>query len=385
MINLADKAKCCGCTACANVCPKQCIEMKADEEGFLYPYVFKDSCVNCGLCEKVCPIKNPIALPSESEAAYVVQSTEQDVLNSCTSGGFADIIGKLVVERGGAVYGVQYDNDFMPIHSCSETYDGIKKFRNSKYAQSKLGNIFTDVKEKLQNNQLVLFTGTPCQVSGLKSFLNKDYDNLLTVDLVCRSIPSPLLFSEYLEWQKKKYNSEITSLSCRNKTYGYHSGSLVIHFKNGKTYSGSNRVDPYMKSFHHDICSRPSCYECVFKTKTRCSDFTVFDSWNPKAVAQELNDDNDRGYSNVIVHTEKGNKLISSLKDVKVWNADAEKMFEFTGGMESNSIKMTDSRKTFYIELKKLGFEKTVKNHVRITHKDRFIEAVKPVIKNKYI
>lgn len=382
MIDIKDKAKCCGCTACANACPKKCIEMKADEEEFLYPVVDESICIDCGICEKICPIKNKVAVPEKSVGAYVVQSTKKDVLDSCTSGGFADIIGNLVIESGGAVFGVEYDESFMPMHGCAENSDDLKKFRNSKYAQSRLERTFSDVKKRLQDGQLVLFTGTPCQVGGLKSFLRKDYENLITLDLVCRSIPSPLLFSKYLEWQRKKYKSEIKSLSCRNKTYGYHSGSLVIHFESGKTYSGSNRVDPYMKSFHHDVCSRPSCYDCAFKTKTRCSDFTVFDSWRPEVVAEGLKDDN-RGFSNVIVHTDKGEMLISKLKNAQVWKADAEKMFEFTGGMESRSVNKPESRATYYKILAESGFAATVKKHVSITLKDCIIESLKPILKGK--
>jgi len=225
----------------------------------------------------------------------------------------------------------------------------------------------------------VLVVGTPCQVAGLKAFLQKEYSQLITADLVCRSIPSPKLWRAYLDWQEKRYKGKIRHVSCRKKTYGYHSGALEIEFINGRHYAGSNRVDYFMKSFHADICSRPSCYACQFKTLHRCSDFTVFDSWNPQLVACRILEDNDKGYSNVIVHSQRGIEIVSHIKSIVTLEADVDKMFAYTGGMESNSIIRKSGRAQFYEDLDQLGFEKTVQKYVKVTVKDRMIEAVKPL------
>lgn len=213
--------------------------------------------------------------------------------------------------------------------------------------QSRLGNCFSKIKALLNDGELVCFTGTPCQVGGLKRFLMKDYENLITVDVVCRSIPSPILYKKYLSWQKSRYHSQIKKINFRSKTYGYRSGSLTIDFTNGSKYSGSNRVDLFMKSFHGNIASRPACYDCKFKTKDRCSDFTVFDCWKPEQVVTVPLHDDDKGYSNVIMHSEKAKQIINKIQNIQKYSADSEKMFQFTGGMESHSIIYPHARDEF--------------------------------------
>ena len=371
---------CCGCTACYSICPKKAIQMEPDSEGFLYPAINADICISCGLCEQVCPILVPPQLTSEYAKSAIVQNQNDDVLNSSTSGGFIDALYYHVLENKlGYAAGVVFDNDFMPVHVVTNQYEVAKKFRNSKYAQSSLKGVFEEIQGISKQNHCVLFVGTPCQVAGLKAFLREEYDNLITVDLVCRSIPSPKLWKDYLKWQEEEKKSSIVSVACRRKTYGYHSGALEIEFANGKRYCGSNRVDYFMKSFHHDICSRPSCYHCAFKTEHRCSDFTVFDSWNPQQVALEPLIDNDRGYSNVLVHTAKGKKLMEALEGLNIYLADPEKMFQYTGGMESKSIEYPVARKHFYEDLQTIGFAKTVKKYISVTLKDRMIERAKPI------
>lgn len=386
MLNIPVK-NCCGCTACYNICPKSAIQMSADSEGFLYPNVDEAKCVGCGACEKVCPIVHQPTLHEAYADCVVAQSNSNDVLDESTSGGFIDALYKYVLDEcGGYAVGVAYNHEFLPIHVITDSYERAKEFRNSKYAQSDLGNVFKNIRELLGKGKRVMFVGTPCQVAGLKTFLSKEYENLITVDLVCRSIPSPKLWRKYLDWQEERRNAKITKVVCRKKTYGYHSGALEIEFENGKHYAGSNRVDYYMKSFHHDLCSRPSCYDCRFKTKHRCSDFTVFDCWNPHAVAMSELTDNDRGYSNVIVHSEKGKDILSNIQNSVLVKADPEKMFAFTGGMESTSIRYNPRRAMYYTDVNSLGFEKAVRKHITVTAMDYLIESLKPVryyIKNR--
>ncbi len=373
-------SNCCGCTACRNICPKSAIEMTPDSEGFAYPIINAELCVECGRCEQICPVLHAPSVPSSYVDCVVAQSNDAEVLDESTSGGFIDALYRYVLEDGkGYGVGVAFDEAFLPKHIITDSYEKAKEFRNSKYAQSDLSNLFSDIRKLLTDGKLLLFVGTPCQVAGLRSFLGKDYENLITVDLVCRSIPSPKLWRKYLDWQECRYRSKVKRVFCRKKTYGYHSGALEIEFENGKHYAGSNRVDYYMKSFHSDQCSRPSCYDCQFKTKHRCSDFTVFDSWNPQAVALSNIVDNDRGYSNVIVHSEKGKKVLDQITNMVLIPADPEKMFEFAGGMESHSIQYKPGRSTYYIDLDRLGFEETAKKYVSVSAKDRLIERAKPL------
>lgn len=379
MIKIDKKEKCCGCTACASICPVNAITMTPDEEGFLYPVVDEVRCVDCGRCETVCPIVQKFKLPEDHVGAFVAQSKEKEILNECTSGGFADAANRYVIEcLDGCAIGVAFDDAFLPSHTIADSYHEAKKFRNSKYAQSDLRGVFPRVRQLLENGKVVLFTGTPCQVAGLKSFLKKDFTNLICIDLVCRSVPSPRLWREYLEWQEQKYNSKIGSIACRKKTYGYHSGALEIEFENGRHYSGSNRVDYYMKLFHHDVCARPSCYSCAFKTQHRCSDITLFDSWNAAKIADEAFMDNDLGFTNVLVHTKKGHELVKKIESVRYYETTPEKMFRYTGGMEKNSVIKPETRESFYSDLGKMGFFDTAKKYVSVTMIDILIERLKP-------
>ncbi len=371
---------CCGCTACFNACPSSAIKMAPNGEGFDFPVIDGSLCIGCGLCEKVCPINNPPALYNEFVGGFIAQNEKQDVLLQSTSGGFIDALCECVLSDGSStVFGVAFDNNFLPNHVAADSYEKAKAFRNSKYAQSNLGNTFSEIKGLLLNGKKVLFIGTPCQVGGLKAFLGKEYENLITVDLVCRSVPSPKLWRQYLDWQEKRYNSKIKSVSCRQKTYGYHSGTLEICFENGKKYRGSNRIDYYMKAFHSNKCSRLSCYDCGFKTKHRCSDFTVFDSWQPEKVSIDKLNDNDKGFSNVIVHSQKGMEVLKNINNIVLYKADVGKMFDFTGSMESTSITYMPERDVFYKDVENIGFEKGVKKHIKVTLKDKLIEAAKPL------
>ncbi len=372
---------CCGCTACYSVCPCSAIKMSYDAEGFAYPRVDTDKCVECGKCEQACPLLHPPRLFEEYACTAVAQSRDLEVLDECSSGGFMDALCEYVIKQlGGYVSGVAFDGDFMPVHIICDSYEEAKALRNSKYAQSELGDTFIKIKKLLSERRYVLFIGTPCQVAGLKSFLADDYENLLTADLVCRSVPSRELWRKYLDWQKERHRSGIKRIACRKKTYGYHSGTLEIEFENGKRYSQSNRTDYYMKSFHADICSRPSCYDCRFKTEHRCSDFTVFDCWRPEAVANTALTDNDLGYSNVIAHTERAERILRSMNNIDLTDADAEKMFAFTGGMHSRSIEKKEARREFYRDVDALGYHGALRAHVTVSLLDRLIEKAKPVL-----
>lgn len=381
MITIEDKIKCCGCTACANVCPNHCIEMNPDFEGFVYPVADVSKCVNCNLCKKVCPILNGIKITSTMPVGIFMQNKDKDALKNSTSGGFFDVLCKYATDKGGYIVGVMYDEHFMTIHNIAETYEESFAFRGSKYAQSKLGDIFSKVKYLLDNSKLVVFSGTPCQVAGLKSFLRKEYEKLITVDLVCRSIPSPLLWQKYLDWQKKQYHSDIDSVNCRSKTYGYHSGSLVIRFKNGKKYSGSNRIDLYMKSFHRNVCSRPSCYECKFKTISRCSDFTMFDCWYPEKLTGGFEKDNDKGYTNVFIHTQRGTAIFDKVRDrIHYYSIEISEALNFTGEMMEKSIYKPAERDIFYKKLESDQFEKAINRFVSVSWKDTFFEYFKSIL-----
>lgn len=385
MISIINKTDCCGCTACVNICPKNCITMAPDEEGFLYPEVNKDLCINCGLCEKVCPVKYPPIKDDNIQdlKAFVARTKDEQSLLQSTSGGFVNEMNSYVISKGGYVCGCVFDGNFLTKHYLTNKKQDLEYFSGSKYVQSRLDDCFTKIKSLLDRDIFVCFTGTPCQVAGLKGFLRRNYENLITIDLVCRSIPSTLLYRKYLVFQQRKYKSKIKKINFRSKTYGYHSGSMTMEFENDKMYSGSNRVDLFMKSFHSDIASRPSCYECKFKTKGRCSDFTVFDCWKPEKVVTVPLKDDDKGYTNIVLHSDKARKIIGELSDINIYPADATKMFLYTGGMESKSIKLPENRPKFFEELKVVtidNFDKFIKSYVPVTKKDILIEKSKLIL-----
>lgn len=375
-----EKSLCTGCTACASVCPKSCIEMKADKEGFLYPHVNEDLCVNCDLCEKTCPVNNSPEVEPICDA-YVVRNKDVPTLIDSTSGGAFSAIANYVFDNGGVVYGVGVTSDLKIQHYglTSAERERLAELRGSKYVQSDLGNCFREIKAELENGILVCFSGTPCQVSGLKSYLKKPYSNLITVDLICKGTASPYVLEKYVEYQEKRQRAKIKTIRFRNKTYGYHSGTMKIEFENGKVYYGSGRVDYMLKSYYKETCSRYSCYQCAFKCDQHCSDFTIFDCWHVEQLVPALRDDN-KGYTNVIVQTEKGKQLIETLNRYwDFWSVDFQLMKEKDGIMMENSAKMNQNRPIFVDAVCKDGLETAVQKYIPVSRRDMAIEKTKHI------
>lgn len=380
MIDIKDKKNCCGCTACKNICPKGAIKMKEDIEGFKYPYIDKEKCIGCNLCEKVCPIKKREYLNKSeiSPVAYAMRVDDKKILLNSTSGGFFTPLASYILEKNGKIFGVGYDEKFNVIHKEINKIEKINEVIGSKYVQSELGETFKTIKRYLCENRIVLFSGTPCQVAGLKSFLERDYENLITLDVVCHGTPSPKLWREYIKYQEKKYKSNITNAFFRNKTYGYHSGTMKLVFENGKEYYGSARIDFMLKSFFSEISSRPSCYSCYFKTRTHCSDFTVFDSWNIDKVVKGLKDD-DKGYTNVLINSNKGIEIFNKLQGITKYKVDIDKIIKLDGSMVENSKKPNKNRVQFYYSLDEFGIKNTIDKYIKVTKKDYIIEKSKKI------
>lgn len=379
MINIDDKTKCCGCTACASVCPKKCISMKPDEEGFLYPEVDESRCVDCHLCEKVCPVQKKAEVSAEKPKAKVAQLLNREVLSESASGGFFSAISKYTIENGGFVCGALYDKDFNVKHDISSTLEQCDGFRGSKYVQSNPGNTFQKVKDYLESGKLVCFSGTPCQISGLKKYLGKEYDNLITVDLVCAGVPSPKLWRLYLDKQEKKYGSRVKYANFRNKTYGYQCSTLKLVFENGKTYSKSGRIDPMMRFFVSGIAKRPSCYTCQFKGISRCSDFTLFDAWHARQLTGKK--DNDKGFTSVIIHTKKAEDIYDKVVAMMdSYSVDIDEAVRLDGIMVNGQPKRHDRRDEFYSVLNEKGIDGCIDRYARITFKDKVLEKVKPIL-----
>ena len=299
MINIQDKLLCCGCEACVQACPKRCIAFKEDSEGFRYPSVDLSACIDCGLCETVCPIiRHPE--PKEPSKVYATQNQNEEELLASSSGGMFILLAKETLHQGGVVFGAKYDKDWSVIHSFAETLEDTKAFMGSKYVQSRIGNSFIKAKEYLDTGRKVLFTGTPCQIAGLKSFLKKDYENLLTVDIICHGVPSPTIWKSYLQ------GKEINKVDFRDKRTGWKNYSITV---NNKTIIYHR--NHYMRCFLANLTLRPTCFQCNFKSGSSCSDLTLGDFWGISEIAPQL--DNDLGTSVTLLNSSKGEKALNGI------------------------------------------------------------------------
>lgn len=381
MLHFSKKENCCGCTACESICPIGCIAMQPDEEGFVYPNIDKNKCIDCHRCEKVCPIKNNQDNIKQVDA-ICARASDIGIVKDSTSGGFFTPLAHHILEQKGKVVGAAYyyDKKIEHIIVCDSNREDISRLRGSKYVQSDLKNIFTEVKKELDFGKLICFSGTPCQISGLLNYLDKDYENLITVDVICHGTPSPKLWKKYVNYQENKYKSNIMSVSFRKKTYGYHSGTMELVFENGRKYKGSARVDYMLKSFFGEISSRPSCYECGFKTDTHRSDFTIFDSWHASELVPGLKDD-DMGYTNVFINTDKGREVFSAIKKYyEYYTIDKELAIRLDGKMVRNSAIPHQRRNEYYVDLDKEDLDKHIQRFIPISKKDYLVEKSKTIL-----
>ena len=306
-----DKKECCGCTACLHVCPVQCIAMEEDEEGFLYPVIDEEKCIHCHQCENICPIQNIQNLNARTKT-FVGYSRNEAIRKQSSSGGIFSVIAEWILQQNGVVFGAAFDENFDVHHISVETKEELIKLRGSKYVQSRLENAYPEVKQYLKMERKVLFTGTACQIAGLKKYLNQEYENLYTVDVLCHGVPSPKIWRMYLEEQRKQFHASAEKIEFRNKEYGWNNYSINIVFSNMQRYCVHFFEDKYMRLFLGNIDLRPSCYACHFKGVPRVSDMTIGDSWGIGKVMPDMDDD--KGTSIILVHSSNGEKLFQAIR-----------------------------------------------------------------------
>ena len=355
MIEITDKSQCCGCTACSSICPKNAIVMKQDEEGFVYPIIDKTKCIDCGLCDKVCPIKNAKKEDFEQKA-YIVNNKNEEIRKDSTSGGAFTPIAEYILSKGGVVFGAAFDYNFKVIHTYVEKKEELSRFRGSKYVQSYLGDTFKLVKEFLNNDRMVCFSGTPCQIEGLKSFLQKDYKKLITVDVMCHAAPSPLVWKKYLKYQTSKMKGKkIEKVLFRDKSkYGYKYSTMTIKTDKDE-YSKGVETNPYLRAFFGDLSDRPSCYECKFKKQCHISDFTIWDCFIVENFDKNLDDD--RGTSRILVNSQNGNTIFEEIKDnFNYVEVETEALVKNVKEM-LHSVEKNNRREDFFRDLNELSEE----------------------------
>ena len=302
---LAD-SRCCGCAACANACTTGAIRMVENGEGFLYPVINHEICVDCGVCDRICPRLD------EYPVAYAAMCNSTNIREKSSSGGIFHLLAEKILSKGGVVYGAAFGEKFEVCHCRVDNVNDLEKLQGSKYVQSRIGEIFRDVKSQLATGRLVLFSGTPCQCEGLVAYLGKQYNNLYVVDFICHGVPSPAVWRSYVQYVAGlKKGTQISHVSFRSKNLSWERYLLEFTFANSSKYRNDLYTDIYLRGFLKDLYLRKSCYECTSRKMRRVSDVTVADFWGVQNVLPDMYDG--RGTSLVLVQSEKGSKLFDGL------------------------------------------------------------------------
>lgn len=399
MIDVKEKNKCCGCGACVQRCPKQCITMQADEEGFSYPLVDTTQCIDCGLCEKVCPVINPNE-PRQPQTVYASYNKNEEVRLQSSSGGIFTLLAEKTIKKGGVVFGVKFNEEWMPVFDYTETLEGIAPFRGSKYVQATVGNAYKKAEKFLKDGREVLFSGTPCQIAGLKLYLRKEYTNLLTVDIICHGVPSPKVWSRYLAETRSKLlmsmpdgknsvgsatggtsKSCIEAISFRSKITGWkkYSFMLKLNFsncngKNTGVFAETLDKNAFMRAFLSDTILRPSCYACPAKEGKSHSDITIADFWGINIIDPAFDDD--KGCGLIFVNTSNGVENFKNI-DTQSKEKTIEEAIKYNSAY-NKSCKPHPNRTKFF---KNIDKAKDLTTYIIYMHKKPFGTRVKNSLK----
>lgn len=378
MEEIVSKELCTGCTACKNVCPAKAIEMSKSDDGFEYPKINQSKCINCGMCQKACPIINT----KENKAlnkTFVGFNKNEKVREVSSSGGIFSIIANYVLSNNGIVIGARFDEDNKLKHFAITNKKDLNKLRSSKYLQSELGSIFELVKENI-NNKKILFSGTPCHVAGLKAYLKQDYDNLICIDVICHGVPTPKLFDKYVKELENERNAKLLNYNFRDKSSGWEGYSNRATFDSGKNVITKASQNPYMKLFLSDIALRESCYHCNFKLGNKYSDITLGDFWGVKNCYPDMY--NEKGVSCIILNTKKGENIFNEIKsEIDFKECTLENILKGNPSLKFSG-KEPEKRKEFFYDLNKLTINKLEKKYIpRDSIIKRGLRKVKRIIK----
>ena len=384
-----NKNRCTGCRACEQICPVGAISMIQNEEGFIEPKVNKDKCINCGKCVQKCPQLNEKELKNELDVYAVKLKNSKEQLESSSGGAFV-AIAKEVLKDGGVIYGCAFSENLEAKHIKVDNEKDLIKLKGSKYVQSDTGATFKEVKIFLENSRMVLYSGTPCQIAGLKAFLGKEYKNLITVDFICHGVPSPKLFKKYKEWLEKKNKAKLNYYNFRDKEKNlWGLNSKMIFSKNGKNVEKYQKatLDPYYKSFLKGYTYRECCYNCLYANPNRISDFTIADYWGIEKEHPEFQDE--KGVSMLMVNNEKAKRLFEKniREQLEYVKSTVEKAAKknlnlnrpFTRPKQRNYAYANIDTYTFDLYAKKsLNFKKDLKDVIT----DKLPKGLKKKIKN---
>lgn len=351
---------CCGCGACANVCPVNAISMVQNDEGFLYPVIDESLCTNCGLCSKTCNFNSKRNSVIDSFAALA----DDEIRNVSSSGGVFYNLAQKILLDGGYVCGAAFSDDFKSVnHILISSIEDLPKLQSSKYLQSDTKNVYKEIKDLLNNDKKVLFSGTPCQVDALNKFLKKDYENLITVDILCHGTPSPLVWKKYVEEISK--GKKIIETTFRHKKYGWAPSLLLLLFEDNEVFEEPSTENLYYKAFLSNLCLRKSCESCKFTNLNRPSDITVGDFWRIDKFDKKMNDK--KGTSCILINTLKGQNFFDEIKTSlkKYKEAPLEKIVKGNPILTEPS-KPHDNRKRFFNNLNKTNILENIKYNLDV-------------------
>lgn len=355
MIQIMKSEECCGCSACYASCPVNAISMVRDNEGFLYPNVDNSLCIHCGRCESICRFRTKPLSSRRTPDVYVAVNSSDEVLTKSTSGGLFTALSDLVFCQGGVVYGAVYDENLHVHHMRAEKEIDRNRMRGSKYVQSDMKDCYRQVKNDILSKRVVLFTGTPCQVDGLYSYLSGAcVDSLITCDIICYGAPSPRVFQEHINFLERKYHSRIVSYECRPASHGHAWGCAteLAVTERGRIIHSNPWIALKRKVFYANLDKRPACYNCKYCSTDRPSDFSIGDCRMAKEIVPDEGFFN--GVSTLLVNTAKGKKHLSELrKTVKLWPTTTDRI------LQAPLLEPTPAplkREVFWTELDKAGY-----------------------------
>lgn len=358
MIDKLMPQDCALCGSCVDACPVSAISLRKPYLDFHYPQIDPEACISCGLCEKVCPVLNVSGeAPQVQPHVYAARNADLTVRRNSSSGGVFWALAQTILSRGGYVCGAVIDDEFRVHHSISNQEAEVRRMMGSKYAQSDLTGIYRKTKSLLQDGALVLFTGCACQIASLRSFLGKEYENLILAEIICHGIPSNTMLRIHLDQLEKKYRSKIDTLCFRDKKFGWHRSSVRIRFQNGAVYCVPITDDTYMKGYFGGIILKESCYHCKFKNFRSGSDLTMGDFWGAEAVRKDIDDNT--GLSAVLCNSPRGEALLKSC-GLELWEEQLDTVIRFNRNL-IGSTKRNSNRDAFYAYAEKNGYSAAMK------------------------
>ena len=370
MIDKVSVQECAICGACINICPVNAISLDKDYLDFRYPQINEDICIHCNQCEKACPILGNKGKPDEGyPIAFASKSVDDSIRLRSSSGGVFYELADQMLRDGGYVCGAVFDDEFHVKHILSNAKEDILRMMGSKYAQSDVGYCYREVKDVLEKGCKVLFSGCPCQVAGLRTFLGREYPNLLLVELICHGIPSDSMLQTYIGMQEKKYGAKLKKLEFRNKAKGWHNSFVRMEFCNNCIYTESIGTDAYMNGFLGNVILKQACYNCDFRNSTAGSDIIVGDFWGAETELTE--EDDNKGLSAVIVNTEKGLAALKSCAIVLIPTTE-ERIVKHNMNLIQSSNK-SPQRNEFYGYAEVNGYEAAIQRFL----KEKFTQNLK--------